>query len=140
MANLPQKRLEFQTYSNREFVNNDYTVKYDHTIEALIETIKGSEMGDDVPNFGERLAAIYWSVIIPRWEILSKKDKGFFHNYEKKILKLEPMTQDDGIAILKRIGSYLYDFGVLRTESRSPDLRHILIKKLEPRRPHHGNV
>ena len=133
--------VQFQTYSNREYINYVYSVKYEDCVHSLIEAIADEKMGelDRAPaTFRKHLAEIYWLVIVPRKGNLPSDSK--LVKYQSNLLDYSSLGLDEGANILAGVAAYLYDFGTLRPESRVPDPKHILLKKLEQRRPHHGTL
>lgn len=133
--------VQFQTYSNREYINYVYSVKYEDCVHSLVEAITDEKMGelDRAPaTFRKHLSEIYWLVIVPRKAALPADSK--LVKYVDNLLDYSLLTLGEGSNILAEIAAYLYEFGTLRPESRVPDPKKAFLKRMEQRRPHHGTL
>lgn len=118
----------------------------------------GKEFLEPEMNFKLTLTELYWNIVIPRISLIRKEIREYERAEKEKakeekkegrdyfplpdyknalldnegmLLSLEEMPMEKTIKILAACGRFLFDFGVLRTESKLPNLKDILIKKLE---------
>lgn len=133
--------VKYATYSSRDYINKIYVDKFGDCAGLMVQAIDRSSEGFDnaEKEFKKMLAALYILVVTPRRDKIPSEFKAILGNKKMPNRFLE-LTMDEAEEIYATIGLYLYDFGVLRSESKNPDLKHILISKLEPRRPHHGGI
>jgi len=110
---------QFQTMTNRDFMNRIYILRY----EDCVELMKASMKSFDQPMFLEALTKLYFSFIVPRLHILEGKHKD-------KLVQSR-INKEEGVALLIDIATYMHGLGVNRPEKEQSDLDHVVMEEME---------
>lgn len=131
-------QIKYRTFANRGSINEFYFLRYEDCIDSMAAAIQ-TKVGNTGTTseeliFKSKLVALYWSTILPREKQIGGKYPELSAIPLKKsevIGNISKLNFNKCLDFLALIGSWLYDFEIIKTDYPQLDKSKILIAKME---------